>query len=96
MRIKEAQGLIREIYGERDSKRGIFGTALHLGEEVGELFRAIRSNQSDNTEDELADVLAWLLSVSELLSIDLEDAFVRRYGGGCPKCGKIPCTCPEV
>jgi NTP pyrophosphatase (non-canonical NTP hydrolase) len=47
-------------------------------------------------KDELADVFAWLLSVSELLSIDLEDAFVRRYGGGCPKCGNIPCTCPEV
>jgi len=96
MRIKEAQELIREIYGERDSRRGIFGTALHLGEEVGELFRAIRQNRSDNTENELADVLAWLLSVSELLSIDLESVFIKRYGRGCPKCGRIPCVCPEV
>ncbi len=96
MRISEAQELIREIYGEKDRGRGIRGTALHLGEEMGELFRALRSNDEGNLREELADVLAWLLSISDLLSINLEEAFLERYGEGCPKCGSIPCKCPEV
>ncbi len=96
MRISEAQKLIREIYGERDRKRGVVKTALHLGEELGELFHALRTNNVDNLREELADVLAWLLSLSDLISVDLEDAFINRYGEGCPKCRSIPCKCPEV
>lgn len=96
MRVSEAQKLIREIYGERDARRGILGTSLHLGEEIGELFRAIRSKDPENIMDELADSFAWLLSVSELLKVDLEEAFQRRYGSGCPKCRSIPCRCGEV
>lgn len=96
MRISEAQKLIREIYGERDSKRGVLGTSLHLVEEIGELFRAIRSNDNESIENELADSLAWLISVSDLLGVDLERAFLRKYERGCPKCSSIPCKCPEV
>ncbi len=96
MRISEAQELIRKIYGERDRKRGVKGTALHLGEELGELFRSLRTSDDDNLREEFADVLAWLLSLADLLSVDLESAFVERYGKGCPKCGSIPCRCPEV
>ncbi len=96
MRISEAQKLIREIYGERDRRRGLDRTVIHLGEEVGELFRAIRGSNPSSLKEELADVLAWLLSVADLLNVDLEEAFRARYGKGCPKCGNIPCTCPEV
>lgn len=96
MRISEAQELIMRIYGERDRRRGIHRTALHLGEEVGELFRSIRTKNDDNLREEFADVLAWLLSLADLLSLDLESAFIDRYGKGCPKCGSIPCRCPEV
>lgn len=96
MMISEAQKLIRDIYGVRDRKRGIKGTALHLGEEIGELFRALRTQKPDNVREEFADVFAWLISLADLMSIDLEAAFVERYGKGCPKCGSIPCRCPEV
>jgi len=96
MRISEAQELMRRIYGERDRKRGIQGTALHLGEEIGELFRSLRTKNDDNLKEEFADALAWLLSLADLLHLDLESAFIDRYGKGCPKCGSIPCRCPEV
>ncbi len=96
MKISEAQELIRRIYGERDRRRGVKGTALHLGEEVGELFRSLRTMNRENMREEFADVLAWLLSLADLLSVDLEAAFEERYGRGCPKCGSIPCRCPEV
>ncbi len=96
MRISEAQKLIRDIYGERDRKRGVDRTVIHLGEEVGEMFRAIREGDPSSLREEFADVFAWLLSVADLLDVDLEEAFLSRYGKGCPKCGNIPCTCPEV
>lgn len=96
MKISEAQQLIRRIYGERDRRRGVQRTAIHLGEEVGELFRSLRTMNNDNLKEEFADVFAWLLSLADLLNLDLESAFIDRYGKGCPKCGSIPCRCPEV
>ena len=42
---------------------------------------------------ELADVLAWLVSLAEQLGISLDEA-AQRYADGCPACGHIPCACP--
>ena len=54
---------------------------------------------NDRKEDmsaELADVLAWLMSISNRFGIDLGSASYGKYGKGCPKCNHIPCDCqPE-
>ena len=94
MEIKEFQGLIKDIYFEKDNRRGIEGTFMWLCEEVGELSRAIKKKDRENLREEFADVLAWTFSLANLLDIDLEDA-VGKYKDGCPKCGKIPCECRE-
>ncbi len=94
MEIKEFQGLIKDIYFEKDNRRGIEGTFMWLCEEVGELSRAIKKKDRENLREEFADVLAWTFSLANLLDIDLEDA-VGKYKNGCPKCGKIPCECRE-
>ncbi|MDK2464474.1 MAG: MazG nucleotide pyrophosphohydrolase domain-containing protein [Candidatus Korarchaeota archaeon] len=96
MRISEAQALIRETYHERDSERGAPLTALHLVEELGELLEAIRRGSEEDIRAEAADVFAWLLSTLDLLGVDLESAFVERYGSGCPRCGFKPCRCPPL
>ncbi len=77
MEIKEAQKFIEDVYGEKDRKRGIHGDLVWLGEEVGELFKAVRENKG--IEEEIADVFAWLLSVANVLGIDVEDAFEQKY-----------------
>ena len=74
MRIKEAQELIRSAYYKRDSKRGLYATFTWLIEEVGELAEALLSGHVGSIEEELADVFAWLLSVANLVGIDLETA----------------------
>ncbi len=79
MDIKEAQEYIRKAYYERDSKRGLYATFTWLVEEVGELADAILKGDDKAREEELADVFAWLLSVANLLNIDVEDAFRRKY-----------------
>ena len=84
MKIKEAQKLIDKFYGERDKKRGIWKNLVWLGEELGELYKAVRENQG--IEEEIADVFAWLLSVANILQIDVETAFRKKYlnSGGPP------------
>jgi len=93
MRIKEFQDLIKELYFERDSKRGIDKTMLWLIEEVGELAEAIIKNDLNSIAEEMADVFAWLVSLANLYEIDLEKEVVKKYPGYCIKCGKKPCEC---
>ncbi len=56
---------------------------LQLGEEVGELFKAIRKHQNmrldpnskvGTPDEELADILIYLLAIANRLDIDLEQA----------------------
>lgn len=89
------QDLIREIYFEKDNRRGIPRTFQWFVEEVGELAKAIREGKRDHIEEEFADVTAWLSSLANLLNISLEEVVLKRYGNGCPKCGSIPCKCKE-
>ncbi len=84
MRIREAQQLIRKTYYEKDRSRGLYATFAWLVEEVGELANAILSGDRDNMEEEIADVLAWLLSVANLLGIDVEKAFIKKYSNPPP------------
>ena len=93
MKIREFQNLIREIYLERDQKRGADKTFLWLLEEVGELTRAYRRKE-DHVGKEMADVLAWMVSVANLLGIDLETEVLKKYPRVCPLCSSIPCECP--
>ncbi len=79
MEIREAQELIRGMYFERDSARGVFATFTWLVEEIGEVADAILKSDRRALTEELADAFAWLLSVANLMGIDLEDAFRKKY-----------------
>ncbi len=93
MKISEFQKMILEIYGSRDSNRGVERTFLWLVEEIGELAEAVRKNDKTAIEEELADVIAWTVSVANLTGIDVEKAIKKKYPGVCPKCKSSPCTC---
>ncbi len=93
MEIKEFQSLIRYIYLARDTQRGPDKTFLWLLEEVGELTRAYRRRQ-ENLGLEMADVIAWIASMANLLDIDLEAELMKKYPRTCPLCSSSPCTCP--
>jgi NTP pyrophosphatase (non-canonical NTP hydrolase) len=95
MEIREFQELIRELYFERDSKRGKEKTMLWLVEEIGELAEAIRKNDLNSIGEEMADVFAWLVSLANLYGVDLENEVKKKYPGYCIRCGKKPCECDE-
>jgi len=86
---------MKELYIRRDLKRGVEKTYVWLVQEVGELGRAILKGDRENLLEEIADVFAWLASLSNILEIDIEDAVMAKYDGKCPKCGKNPCECED-
>ena len=90
--VKEFQHQIEAIYLERDRSRGTLGTFAWLVEEIGELSRALRSNDRQNLEEEFADCFAWLSTLASLAEVDLASA-AQKYARGCPRCQATPCVC---
>jgi hypothetical protein len=41
-------------------------------------------------------VLAWLATIANVAGVDLSEAIARKYGSGCPGCGKLVCTCDDA
>ena len=87
------QRQIRVMYGAKDEARGDAATFLWLTEEFGELATALRSGSIDELAMEMADVLAWLVTLANIRGIDLEAAVARKYGVACPGCQAVPCAC---
>ena len=75
MEIREFQDLIARKYKATDMERGVPKTFLWFIEEVGELATALASGKDRaNTEEEFADVFAWLCTLANISDVDLETA----------------------
>lgn len=94
--LADFQRLIRDMYFEKDVARGVDGTFMWLMEEVGELAAALRSGTHEDRLGEFADVLAWLATIANVAEVDLSEAVARKYGDGCPGCGRFVCTCADA
>lgn len=95
MNIREFQDLMKNLYFHQDNERGVEKTFLWLIEEVGELSSAIKRKGFNKTSigEEMADIIAWICSLANLLNIDIETALLQKYPGKCLKCGSNPCRC---
>lgn len=78
MEISALQQVVRDRYYKNDKERGIFHTALWFHEEVGELSSAIASSDRENAREEFADVLMWLMTLANLMEVDMEEV-VQEY-----------------
>lgn len=108
MKISEFQDLISDLYLDRDMERGVNKTFLWFVEEIGELSEALRhylagkGNSDRNLKnrshvgEEIADIVAWIFSLANILEIDLEKALIEKYPNKCIKCGSKPCQCPKT
>ena len=86
--LKEFQQYVTELETERGfSDQTIIDKCLLLGEEIGELYKAVRRGQglvvdsnSTFTEigDELADIFIYLCAIANRKNIDLEKAFRKK------------------
>jgi len=94
--IHEFQKLMKDLYLEKDFRRGKEKTMLKLMEEVGELAEAILLEDEEKVSEEMVDIIAWVFSIANLYNISLSDAFKEKYNQVCPKCNKNPCICDSI
>lgn len=83
--LKDFQKYVAALEKERGfSKQEVLHKCLLLGEEIGELFKAVRKEQQlsidrnspvGNVSEELADILIYLCAIANRYGIDLEQAF---------------------
>lgn len=86
--LKDFQNYVIELEKERGfADKPVIERALHMGEEMGELFKAIRkaeqlridkNSKVGSVEEELADILIFVCSVANRYGIDLEKAFREK------------------
>jgi NTP pyrophosphatase (non-canonical NTP hydrolase) len=93
LHIRKFQEMMRSLYFHRDSDRGVKGTYKWLLDEVEELGDALNGASKEELEKEFADVIAWLASLANITSVDLERAAITKYDYKCPKCKRLPCKC---
>lgn len=86
--LKDIQEYVRELEKQRGfSEDPTLQKCLLLGEEIGELFKAIRKSEKlkidekstfTSIEEELADIIIYLASIANRYDIDLENAFRNK------------------
>jgi NTP pyrophosphatase (non-canonical NTP hydrolase) len=86
MEISALQQIVKDRYFKTDSERGIYHTALWFHEEVGELSSAIASGDKQNAKEEFGDVLMWLLTLANIMEIDMEEVVADYLSNT----GKLP------
>ena len=87
--LKEFQTYVHDLEVERGFiDQTVLMKCLMMGEEVGELFKAVRKQEGikldhasakvGGIDEELVDIFIFLCSVANKYEIDLEDAFRRK------------------
>lgn len=87
--LKHFQEYVMELELERGfEKQDVLQKCLLLGEEIGELFKAVRKMESlsidkknskiTTVEEELADILIYICAIANRYNINLEKAFRNK------------------
>ena len=86
--LKDIQQYVKDLEEERGfSQEEVIKKCLLLGEEIGELFKAIRKEEKlkldshskiGNIKEELADIIIYICAIANRYNIDLEDAFRNK------------------
>lgn len=86
--LKDFQKYVVELEKERGfENQTTIDKCLLLGEEIGELFKAVRKSEGlsvdsnsnfTEVEDELADIFIYLCAIANRKGIDLEEAFFKK------------------
>lgn len=86
--LKDIQNYVKELEVERGfSNDPILQKCLLLGEEIGELFKAIRKSEKMKIDsnsvfttvgEELADIIIYLSSIANRFGINMEQAFREK------------------
>ena len=84
METRELQKKCFFVYNNRKPRRNLYQRFLTIVEEVGELSEAllvmdnVKPGKKTNLKKEMADVFSNLLSMSEMLNIDIETETLKK------------------
>ncbi len=97
MKISDFQDLLKDLYLQKDLNRGVTSTFIWLVEEIGELATILNSTDVDKQKvsEEIADIIAWTISIANILDVDVEKALSDKYPNECKKCSSSPCICEK-
>ena len=86
--LKDFQKYVIDLENERGfADKTVLQKCLMLGEEMGELFQAIRKEENiiidhnskfGTIEEELADIIIYICSIANSYNINLEEAFRKK------------------
>ncbi len=86
--LRDFQDYVRKLEDERGfTEQNAIEKCLLLGEELGELFKAVRKTMKLKTDvnanigsidEELADMMIYLCAIANRFDIDLEQAFRKK------------------
>ena len=86
--LKDIQKYVQELESERGfSEETVLQKCILIGEELGELFRAIRKKEgiktdkasvSDPIGEELADLIVYICAIANRYNINLEEEFRKK------------------
>ncbi len=79
MDLEKLREAIKRKYYHIDVRSGALFLLAVLFEETGELAEAVRKNEVENIEEELADVLFMILSLSNLFDVNPEERLIEKY-----------------
>ncbi|MDA4130100.1 MAG: hypothetical protein OK457_04980 [Thaumarchaeota archaeon] len=90
--LKEWQNLISRVYKDENIRLTPTTALVAMMKDVGDLAMLNRKRESqDLVTSKLAAILAWTLTISELLRMDLADVVYKKYDDHCPVCHQATC-----
>ncbi len=85
------QKYLEELYRNINKLRDFEDLYGYLDRTSGYLGKAVLSRSQD--EKTFVLPISWLFSVSTILKIDLQEAFLKKFPGACPYCLEKQCIC---
>lgn len=90
--LKDWQLFISELYRAENSRLSPMNALVAMMKDVGDLAMIQRKRDPQNEITlKLAAILAWTLTIAQLLQLDLSTVVNEKYDNRCPECGKEIC-----
>ena len=90
--LKEWQNFISKLYQEENARLTPMNALMAMMKDVGDLAMLNRKRSgAEQMTSKLAAILAWTLTIAQLLDFDLAAVVYEKYDDHCPVCGQDIC-----
>ncbi len=90
--LTDWQSFISQVYRAENARLSPMNALVAMMKDVGDLAMIHRKRESQKEVTlKLAAILAWTLTIAQLLQLDLSTIVNEKYDNQCPECGKEIC-----